>query len=458
MNTQLTTTFVAEVLEKFGGNIHSFKEGIIKGGLADSRQIQGGELFAAFRGKQLDGNNFVVDALNAGAKAVICEQLPEGDWPEQTIITVEDTQQALSKLAQSWQRTCAPYVIGITGTVGKTTTKELTAEALSKRFKTHRSSGNFNSREGLPLALLSLTSEMEVSVLEMGMDSPGEIAALCEISEPQCGVVLNIGATHLEKLGTMESIAKEKLSLVKSLAKTATAVVNIDDERIAPVIEELTCRLITFGSSKAAMLKHGPVKNHGLEGSSFPINWHDTQANVKLQLPGIHLVDNAMAAIAVQLAMGIELKDAVKTLNEAHAKGRMLVHHGKNGVVLIDDTYNASPASVAGALNLLKELKGRRIALLGEMAELGTRSATEHQRIGTLSARSCDLLYLVGDQCQLIFEEAKKDGHMNVFWFGTKELALKKLLEELRAGDIVLLKGSRSQELESLIPELESKI
>jgi UDP-N-acetylmuramoyl-tripeptide--D-alanyl-D-alanine ligase len=127
-------------------------------------------------------------------------------------------------------------------------------------------------------------------------------------------------------------------------------------------------------------------------------------------------------------------------------------------VILIDDTYNASPASVAGALNLLKELKGRRIALLGEMAELGTRSAIEHQRIGTLSARSCDLLYLVGEQYQLIFEEAKKDGHMNVFWFGTKELALKKLLEELRAGDIVLLKGSRSQELESLIPELESKI
>ena len=458
MNTYLTTTFVADVLEKSGGSVHSFHPGNIKGGVADSRKVKGGELFAAFRGEHLDGNDFVEEALKSGAKAIICEHAPEGNWPNQTIITVKDTRKALLEIAQSWRKACRPFVIGITGTVGKTTTKELTAEVLRKRFKTHHSPGNFNSKEGLPLALLSLTSEIEVSVLEMGMDSPGEIATLCQITEPQCGVVLNIGATHLEKLGTMEAITKEKLSLAKSLDIAATAILNIDDQRIEPAIKELSCNVITFGSSKKAMLKHGPVKNLGLEGSSFSVNWLGQKADVRLHMPGIHLVQNALAAIGIQIVLGTELEDAARALSETQAQGRMKIRYGNNGVILLDDTYNASPLSVAGALGFLKELQGRRIAFLGEMAELGTQSDIEHRHIGTLSAKSCDLLYLVGEQCQLIFEEAKKTGHKDVHWFNTKESALKELLKELMPGDIVLLKGSRSEELESLIPKIEAKI
>ena len=458
MNTSLTTTFVADVLKKSGGSVHSFHRGDIKGGVADSRKVKGGELFAAFRGEHLDGNDYVKEALEAGAKAIICEQAPEGNWPDQTIITVQDTRQALLKLAQSWRKACDPFVIGITGTVGKTTTKELTAEVLQKRFKTHHSPGNFNSKEGLPLALLSLTSEMEVSVLEMGMDSPGEIATLCQVAEPQCGVVLNIGTTHLEKLGTMEAITREKLSLVKSLDIAATAILNIDDLRIEPVIKELSCNVITFGSNEKAMLKHGPVKNLGLDGSRFSVNWLGQEAHVRLRMPGIHLVHNALAAIGVQIVLGTELEYAARAISETNASSRMKIRHGKNGIILLDDTYNASPLSVAGALGFLKDLQGRRIAFLGEMAELGTQSDIEHRRIGTISAKSCDLLYLVGERCQLIFEEAKQTGHKDVYWFNNKESALQALLKELTSGDIILLKGSRSEELESLIPKLEAKI
>ncbi len=451
----MTTAFLAESMRAHGYRVIEGPATPISGGAADSRLTQSGDLFAAFRGERLDGNDFVDQALERGAPAAVCERAPEGDWRDRTVAVVGDTRTAMAELARDWLQTCDVRVAGITGTVGKTTAKELTAAALGARFATHHSPGNLNSREGLPLALMSLRRDHEVSVLEMAMDSEGEIAELCAIAEPSVGAVLNIGATHLEKLGSMEAIEREKLSLARSLPREGTAVVNIDDERIAPVVNELSCDVIGFGADRAARLRRGEVRDLGLEGSEFRVTYEGGEADVRLHVPGAHLAQGALAAIGIQLALGVGLAEAAEAINGAEIDGRLRVRRSAGGARILDDTYNASPASVAGALELLRGLGGRRIALLGEMAELGDRSEPEHRSIGAIAARCCDVLVAAGEPCRLIVETARANGLAESHWFETKDEAAAFAAGLLNEGDHVLVKASRGQAFEELLPVLE---
>ena len=451
----MTTTFLAESMRARGYRVIEGGAAPITGGAADSRLTQPGDLFAAFRGERLDGNDFVDEALGRGAPAAVCERPPQGDWPDRTLALVGDTRTAMAELARDWRRSCGVRVVGITGTVGKTTAKELTAAALDTRFRTHHSPGNLNSREGLPLALISLQRDHEVSVLEMAMDSEGEIAELCGIAEPSVGAVLNIGATHLEKLGSMEAIEREKLSLARALPRDGIAVLNVDDERVAPVVDELACAVIGFGASEGAQLRRGEIRDLGLEGFAFRASYEGTEAEVRLQLPGAHLAQGALAAIGIQLALGVGLAEAAAAVAGAEIDGRLHVRRSASGASILDDTYNASPASVAGALTLLRGLGGRRIALLGEMAELGERSEDEHRRIGGIAARCCDVLVAAGEACRPLIEEARANGLKESHWFETKEEAAAFAAGLLGEGDHVLVKASRGQAFELLIPVLE---
>ncbi|MDE2668885.1 MAG: UDP-N-acetylmuramoyl-tripeptide--D-alanyl-D-alanine ligase [Chloroflexota bacterium] len=453
----MTTAFLAESMRAHGYRVTEGPAAPITGGAADSRLTQPGDLFAAFRGERLDGNDFVDEALERGAPAAVCERAPEGDWRDRTVAVVGDTRTAMAELARDWLRTCDVRVAGITGTVGKTTAKELTTAALGSRFATHHSPGNLNSREGLPLALMSLRRDHEVSVLEMAMDSEGEIAELCAIAEPSVGAVLNIGATHLEKLGSMEAIEREKLSLARSLPRDGTAVVNVDDERIAPVVDELRCDVIGFGASDAARLRRGDVRDLGLEGSGFRVSYEGEEADVRLHVPGAHLAQGALAAIGIQLALGVELAEAADAVSGAEIDGRLRVRRSPSGARILDDTYNASPASVAGALELLRGLGERRIALLGEMAELGDRSDPEHRRIGAIAARCCDVLVAVGEPCRLTVEAALANGLAESHWFAAKDEAAAFVAGLLGEGDHVLVKASRGQAFEELLPVLEGQ-
>ena len=451
----MTTAFLAESMRAHGYRVIEGPATPISGGAADSRLTQPGDLFAAFRGERLDGNDFVDEALERGAPAAICERAPGGNWRDRTVAVVEDTRTAMAELARDWLRTCDVRVAGITGTVGKTTAKELTAAALGARYATHHSPGNLNSREGLPLALMSLRRDHEVSVLEMAMDSEGEIAELCAIAEPSVGAVLNIGATHLEKLGSMEAIEREKLSLARSLPHHGTAVVNIDDERIAPVVDELSCDVIGFGASEAARLRRGDVRDLGLKGSEFRVSYEGDEADARLRVPGAHLAQGALAAIGIQLALGVGLPEAAEAVSGADIDGRLRVRRSAGGARILDDTYNASPASVAGALELLRGLGGRRIALLGEMAELGDRSEPEHRRIGAIAAGCCDVLVAAGEPCRLMVEAARANGLAESHWFETKDEAAAFAASLLGEGDHVLVKASRGQAFEELLPMLE---
>lgn len=454
MTAQLTTGFVAETMRDQGYVVFQGPDTEVTGGAFDSRRVCQGDLFTAFRGEHLDGNQFVGEALARGAVAAICERLPEPVPLASTVVVAPDAARAVGQLAHAWRKACDPQVVGITGTVGKTTAKDLTAAALSVRFHTHRSPGNLNSREGLPLALMSLRRDHEVSVLEMGMDTPGEIAELCAIAEPDIGVVLNIGLTHVSKLGSADAIEAEKLALVRWLPATATAVVNIDDARIALAAPGLRARVLSFGKAGPAVLRWGTVVDHGLLGTSFEVTYAGLSHQVDCHIPGEHIVPGALAAVAVCLALGMTLPEAAAAVEAAETEGRLHVLASETGATILDDSYNSSPASLAGALRMLGGLAGRRLALIGRMAELGDYEADEHQRIGEIAAETCDVLVAVGESCRITVETARASGLRDATWFADRDEAAAAVRARLKSGDFVLVKASRSHAFETILPIL----
>lgn len=455
MSEHLTTAFLARVLANHGYDVREGPDVPITGGAAHSGLVQPGDLFTAFRGDRVDGNDFVDEALERGAAAVICERAPRGDWQDRTIAVVSDSRRAVGEAAHAWRRACDATVVGITGTVGKTTAKDLVAATVADRFSTHRSPGNFNSREGLPLALASLRRDHEVSVLEMAMDSPGEIGELCAIAEPRIGIVINIGLTHVSKLGSIDAIQREKLTLPRSLPREGTAILNIDDTRIAPVVAELGCRVLTFGARHDASVRHGPLTDHGLGGTAFQVTHEGDTYDVRLHMPGVHVVPAAMAAICTAIALGMTLAEATEAVSRARVDGRIAIRHTNRGATILDDRYNSSPASLEGALRLLAGLPGQRIAVLGEMAELGPFGESEHARLGRIAAECCDYLFAAGPLCRHLVAEARRAGLAEAAWFESKEEAADAARRIADRGDHILVKASRSQAFESIMPILE---
>jgi len=456
MSGNLTTTFIAAEARRLGFEVREGAPKDITGGAADSRKVRQGDLFTAFPGEFTDGNAYVEEALNRGAVAVVCSR-PPAEAGDATVVIASETTRAIGQLAHAWRKTCDPRVVGITGTVGKTTAKDFTAAVLSSRFETHKSEGNLNSREGLPLALMSLTREHKVSVLEIAMDSRGEIAELAAIAEPEVGAVLNIGLTHVSKLGSIEAIAAEKLSLVRGLPKTGTAVVNADDPRVAAAISEIICPVISFGETAIATLRRGPVVEHGLGGTAFDVYYEDIAERVHSPLPGAHTVPAALCAIGVSLALGMNLRGAASAVANAEATGRARIARGRNGSTIIDDRYNSSPASLNGALDMLGKLTGRRVALIGRMAELGEYEEEEHRYAGHVAGRNIDALFAVGEECRVLVEAARSEGLADAFWFETKEDAATAVVELLQPGDTVLVKASRGAAFETILPLLEAQ-
>jgi UDP-N-acetylmuramoyl-tripeptide--D-alanyl-D-alanine ligase len=457
MRQHLTTAIVAGEMARRGYRVLAGLPVDITGGAADSRLVQPGDLFCAFPGEETDGNLYVAAALRAGAVAAICSRPPEGDWPAKTIVVAPDTTRAVGELAHAWRKTCDPQVVGITGTVGKTTAKEMAAATLADRFHTHRSAGNLNSREGLPLALLSLRRDHEVSVLEMAMDSPGEIGDLCQIAEPRIGAVLNVGLTHVSKLGSIEAIQREKLDLARNLPPDGCAILNADDPRVVAVVPELKCQVMTFGENESATLRRGPVTENGLLGTSFDVTYADSTERVTAPLPGAHTVPAVLTAMAAAIALGRTLRGAASAVYHANVEGRAHVLKAASGATIIDDRYNSSPASLAGALLMLRGLSGRRIAFLGRMAELGEHEIEEHRKAGELAAASCDILFCSGETCRPLAEAARAAGHTDVRWFHTRDEAAAEAAAILRDGDVVLVKASRGEAFEFAIPLLEGR-
>jgi len=478
----------------------------------DSRDAQPGALFVAFPGEQTDGHRYIGQALRNGAAVVICEERgldhlngqsvqiircgPGGstDLPPQhgasslpLVYVVESSLKAIQRLGafQRLHRTRADLrVVGITGSVGKTSTKELTAAVLAQHYATHKNPGNLNSEQGLPLALLGLGGDKERSVLEMGMYDIGEIRRLCQLARPSVGVVTNVGPSHLERLGSIERIAQAKTELVESLPSAAdggVAILNWDDERVRPMAQRTNARIFRYGLTPEAELWADEIESAGMEGIRFRFHYTTERGKsetlyVKVPLLGRHSVHTALRAAAVGLVEGLNWQEIATGLQRSTGQLRLVLVSGINGSTLIDDTYNASPSSTLAALNLLEDLhndngddngddnggdngthkRQRRMAVLGDMRELGDFTEEGHQQVGIRAASTTEVLVTVGELGRLIGKEALAAGFAasNLHMFADATEAIRQLQALIQPGDLVLIKGSRAVGMDRIVTEI----
>lgn len=425
------------------------------GGTFDSRIAEPGTLFFALR-DQRDGHDFVADAIARGCAGAVVERIPDGVPEDVLLIQVADVPRALRRLAEA-QREAHPIpVVGITGNAGKTTAKQAAAATLGARYRVLSPAASYNNEIGVPLTLLLLEPSHQVAVLELGFYVPGEIADLCVLTRPIVGVITTVPdrPVHFSRTPSVEAIARGKAELIESLPAEGTALLNADDARVRALAGLTRARVVLFGESPDAELRATAVEARGLDGLSFTVTYGGATASAALPLPGRHLIAASLAAIGAAVALGVPLDEAAVALATLEPPPhRMSVRRG-GGLTVIDDSYNASPAAVHAALALLREVTGRRVAVLGDMRELGALSADAHEDVGRDAAASADLIVGVGDLAATIVSAARVAGHPVAHAAVDAAEALVLLRRHLRDGDTVLVKGSRALGLEQLADAL----
>lgn len=424
----------------------------------DSRAIHGGELFFAIVGPNHDAHRFLGAAANAGARALVASRLP-GELPGGAVIRVPDTTRALQDLAAHVRSLVSPLtVVGITGSCGKTSAREISATLLAGHGPVLSSLGNLNNHYGLPLTLLRLGPGHRWAVCEMGISTPDEMPRLTEIARPDVGVVLNVNPVHLENFDSLEGIAAEKKKLVSGLHPGATAVLNADDPLVAGMAPPDGCRTVTFGAERPADVAAGGVEPLGLDGVRFTLLLDGTAAGCwHSPLPGRHNLSNLLAGLAVLRATGLDPRDAeesVSGLRPFSMRGTMT--ELDNGVTLYDDSYNANPQAMAAVLEMLGHsgTQGRLVAALGDMLELGPSAAEAHRGVGRLAAESgFGLLTAVGAMAGDVAAGAREGGMDDdvIHTFETADAAGRFLATALESGDLLLVKGSRGVGMEAVV-------
>lgn len=463
------------------GNVPGGADIAVRHVCIDSREARDGSLFVALKGERADGHDYVAQAFAAGAVAALVERpmdgaavvdVAHGPAPESlqvpVALVVPDALTALQALARARREACPDVlVVGVTGSVGKTTTKDAIAATLGQGMETLKSEGNHNNEIGLPLTLAGLEARHRCAVLEMGMYALGEIAALCEIARPDVGVVTNVGPTHLERLGTLDNIAEAKSELVRALPAGGRAVLNGDDERVRAMAAGTRATVLTYGTGAGNDVRAMDVTSQGLAGVRFRVEaipearaaGQGACCDLEVRALGRHAVMAALPAIAVGLAQGLDWERIQAGLLAQGQGVRLMPRRGRGGTTLLDDAYNASPASMIAALEVLKDLPGRRVAVLGDMLELGAYEEEGHREVGRRAAEAVDLLVTVGVRAQRIAHGARSAGLdasavRTTFAGGEAIRAVEALL---RPGDYVLIKASRSMGLETLVSALSEE-
>ncbi len=433
----------------------------------DSRTLKTGDLFLAVRGEKYDGHDFVSASAAKGATAALVSR----SWAETAgldetspLLVVDDPVLALQQVARARRQQSDIKVVGITGSIGKTSTKEVVAAIIARKYETYRSVGNLNSEIGLPLCLLEMEPGTEAAVFEMGgAYAFGELALLADIAHPQIAVVTNVHPVHLERMGTIENIALTKAELVESLPPDGIAVLNGDDPRVRAMAEVAPGEVITYGLSPTNDVWASGFQSHGLRGSTFKLHIDGETFHVRVPLVGGHAPYLALPALAVGHALGMHVSEMLPGFDDPTIQVRLLVIDGPNGSLMIDDTYNASAPSVLSALGLLDEVaEGRRIAVLGDMRELGEESEAQHRMVGRRAAEVVDELITFGPLATIIAEEAMlattdsdtRVSHVRSFALDEREALVAYLHTEPGEGDVVLLKGSRGLQMENIVTAL----
>ena len=429
------------------------REEVVEGYSIDSRTIGSGQLFFAVKGERLDGHDYVTAALERGAAGAVVRRDELGRYQAKSrLLAVDDTLAALQTLATAVRKIWGKPLVGITGSAGKTTTKEAIAHVLASRWRVLKSEGNFNNHFGLPLMLLKLEPEHDVAVIEMGMSHAGEIRALAQIAQPEIGVVTNVGPVHLEFFDSIAGIARAKYELIESLPANGTAVLNADDEYVSQFGRDFKGRVITYGTKPTADVRPENVMTCGAEGSEFDVVVAGGRERARLPLVGEHNILNALAAVAAGMARGMkpaEATAALASIAPPDKRGQVLQ---LGNITVINDCYNSNPKALAAMVDALAAMKaGRRIVVAGEMLELGPAGEEMHRAAGEhMGEKKLDLLVGVRGLAQAMVEGARRAG-MKAEFVPTPEEAGQWLARETRDGDVVLLKASRGVKLEKAL-------
>jgi UDP-N-acetylmuramoyl-tripeptide--D-alanyl-D-alanine ligase len=470
----LTLADVSEALS--GQRLETWHTFQISTFCVDSRKCSPGSLFVALQGEQLDGHLYIADAMARGAQYVLAEPraraaaagsgatfitmsdpLPESLPARPIILIVPQSLAALQQLAAWWRRKFNMRVVGVTGSIGKTITKETIAAVLAERFEVYKSAGNLNSESGLPLALLALEGKPDRAVFEMAMYDVGEIAKLAEITQPEIGVVTNVGPSHLERLGTIARIAEAKSELPRALPEGGWAILNGDDPWVRGMQALTQARVMLYGLEPANDLWASEVEGLGLQGTRFWLH-HAGERSLHVTIPllGRHSVHTALSAAAVGLAEGMAWEEIIRGLQNVSAQLRLAAVSGLNGSTLIDDTYNSSPLSSLAALTLLSELEGRKIGVFADMLELGSYEREGHELVGRRAADIVNVLVAVGPRARIVGESAQDAGLAadHIYYCADREQCIALLQTMLATGDMVLIKGSRGMVMEDVVAAL----
>jgi len=469
---------LSDVLEALSGVRPEGKDEVITEATIDSRQVIPGSMFVALPGERTDGHDYIEQAFKRGAVIALVQRdltdrLPvldirSGLQPEAInkiqgpfCIWVENTLKALQQVARFWRRKLTLRVVGITGSVGKSTTKELVAEVLSQRYRTLKNVGNLNNEIGLPLTLLSLTEGHERAVLEMGFYVPGEIAFLCDLAQPQIGVITNVSAVHAERAGSIEAIARGKAELIQVLpsAPVGVAILNYDDPLVREMASQTKARVFFYGLDSGADLWADGIESLGLEGIRFRLHYRGEILHLRVPMIGRHSVHTALRAAAVGLVDNLTWQEIVDGLHTSTTQLRLMIVRAENGAMILDDSYNSSPESTLAALNLLDELEGRKVAVLGDMLELGPYEEQGHVLVGVRASEVVNELVTVGERGRIIANAALKAGlpASATKDFSNTQETIEYLRERLNDQDVVLVKGSHAMRMDLIVAALEAR-
>jgi UDP-N-acetylmuramoyl-tripeptide--D-alanyl-D-alanine ligase len=452
----METLTLAQIAGFAGGSIAAGNaETIVSRVSTDSRTLQAGDLFVPLRGENFDGHKFVQQAAERGAVGAMVEESWSENAPQNfALIRVADTLRGYQTLAANYRAALPLKVIAITGSNGKTSTKDFVAATLARKFRVTKTEGNFNNHVGLPQTILAANREDEIAVWEIGMNHPGEIAALAKLAAPDVAIITNVGIAHIEFMGTREAIAEEKGALAEAVAANGTVILNADDPFTESIAKRTGARIILAGIDNGSV-RATDITQHST-GSEFTIFEGAHRCRAQLPVPGIHMVQNAMLAVAAGRVFGLSLEEcAVGLASTPLTKARLQIKE-INGIKFIDDSYNANPDSMKAALRTLVELDsdGRRIAVLGEMGELGAESERGHRDVGEAAAAlRIDELIAVGGIGAAIAHAAKKAGLEKSVAVDSSQEAVELLKGSAVPGDLILIKGSRSARMERVLEE-----
>ncbi len=415
--------------------------------VTDSRKVKKNALFAAIVGERVDGHNFISQCIEAGAVCAVCEKTPADNSPH---ILVQNTKQALIDIATAYRLTFDIPFIGISGSVGKTTTKEMIASVLSQNFNVHKTQGNFNNDLGVPLTLFALEEEHEIAVIEMGISDFGEMSVLSKIVKPDVCVLTNIGNCHLECLIDRDGVKKAKTEMFEFMNPEGVAVLCKDDDKLSEITQVKGKAPVTFGLCGSADYTADNIESNNEDRTSFTVKYDDRSFSATVFALGKHMVSNALGATALGKHFGLTDEEIAKGIAEYKPAGSRQNVIKTEKLTIIDDCYNANPASMKASIETLAGFTGRRVAILGDMKELGKTENELHQEIGRFAVeKNLDLVIAIGDLALSIYKEARP--HIDCEWFQTVEEAKLEMYEMLTIGDTVLVKASHSMKFEEIV-------